>query len=153
MTNPQIYASASWHTVTSAKIYIGAGWRVRTRRMLYKGGVWKQVARYLSPISATADPTSAFGSVSSSGVATVYSSSVTIMPTGGLAPYTYTWSAPGFIISNSGNATTYFSANVAPFGEFSGTATCTVSDTLGDPVATVTVPIDLNNYGSSGRGF
>jgi hypothetical protein len=143
----QIFTGGAWRTITSGKIYIGGAWRTITRGSVYKGGSWKDGPAFVPPLSATASPSDAFGSTTGHFGATVTSNNVTVMPVGGLGPFTYSWAVgSGITASNPTGATTSFSKYLTPFSETIASATCTVTDSLGS-TATAEVSIDLVHEG------
>jgi len=99
-----------------------------------------------SAVSASALPTS-ISYVSNSSAPTTGSTTVT--PTGGLGPYTFSWAftsgGTGITIVSPGSPVTAFSTTGLGTGStVSGTATCTVTDSLSQ-TTTVAVPVSISN--------
>jgi len=142
--NPDIRAGGSWHTLTRGGINRGGAERTLTRGEIYKGGAWHALFTFVTPLTATASPGEVFGGGSSHTPIAITTNSTTVTPSGGLGPYTYSWS--GSQPAYPTNATTYFTETVAPFGEILTGSVCTVTDSLGH-TATATVDIDVSNDG------
>lgn len=86
-----------------------------------------------SPLSAVADPSDVFGFDSGTGTATTNSTTVT--PSGGVAPYSYSWAVQSYtgsvepIIGSSSTATSDFIQTGLGSGEYTfATFVCTVTD-------------------------
>lgn len=109
-------------------------------------------ARKRSALSASASPAASNVAIFAgwpSGL--VASDTIGVTPSGGVAPYTYSWALlSGFAmtISNPTNAASYFSATVPGGVTRSAVYRCTVTDAA-SATATVDVPIDLTNESSS----
>lgn len=100
----------------------------------------------------TVSPAGAGGGASSSSSITVYSSYVTVTPSGGTAPYSYSWSkvSGDAITANAPtSATTNFSANLAPGDFLSAVFKCAVTDAAGVSADSPTVNVTLRNLGGS----
>ena len=101
-----------------------------------------------SAFTASASPTSLYKSTLTSSATT---SSTTVTPSGGTAPYTYSWakvSGDTVTITSPTAATTTFSKSGMGVGDtFSGTYRCTVTDsTSGTPLtATADVTVTIEN--------
>lgn len=117
---------------------------IRTLKVM-DGGVLRTVATFAPPLTVNASPSSVSGTVTSSGPTTVGTGPTTATPSGGIAPYTYLWTALGpYGAPNSPtNATTNFSATVDN-GSYNGTFRVTVTDSYGQ-TATDTVSATFNN--------
>lgn len=147
MTSRVRFIGGAWRTAKARKKYIGGAWRTATRRMIYIAGAWHNAETYVLPLSASASPTDASGTATGKGNLTITTNTVTVTPIGGLAPFSYSWSAsPGITITNPGNATTAFSKLMSPFQETIASATCTITDALGT-TATADVSIDITHGG------
>lgn len=130
---------AAWRTVTSGKVYLNGAWRTLTNGRAYVSGAWRDVVSFAQPFTGiTITPAEPGGSSSTSD--TMTSSFATATPTGGLAPFTYSWtlvSSTGLTaitINNPTSASTSVTATISPGGAgTSGSATlqCTATDTLG----------------------
>jgi len=99
--------------------------------------------------TASASPSSVYGSVASGRIARVSTNSTTVNVSGGVAPYTYAWDNPSDWTVNSNGATASFSATVTPGDEKTETFTCSVTDAKG-MVTTASVIATVANYYSGG---
>ena len=133
-----------WKPMTGAKGVAGAGWRTVVAVRVYASGDWREVANFTAPPDDPGPPPDGMTlSISPSPVLTsgssalIVSGTVTATPSGGLAPYTYAWTASGdhtISVSSRTSASTKFTASGVLAAEPSaqGTATCTVTDRLGN---------------------
>lgn len=104
--------------------------------------------------SATVSPVSAYGS--EAGPAVIASNSVTVTPTGGVAPYSYSWAlgvGTTITINSAAAATTGFTSigSVPPWTAYEDTATCTVTDSTGGTPLTTQVSLNVTLY-ATGTG-
>jgi hypothetical protein len=118
-------------TITGAKIRDGATLRQLRAIKLWDGTIMRTVAQFVDPLTVTASPSnlSTFGFD-----ATITSASVSAVPAGGLAPYTYVWSrTSGAATINTPTiaATTFTETGMAADEFRTNTFTCTVSDSSG----------------------
>lgn len=99
-----------------------------------------QTANSSGGLTATASPTSA----GEFGAGALTTNTVTVTPNGGAGGETFAWSIgnPDITINSPSDATTDFSATIAPQGFEQGQATCLVEDTDG-ATYTVTVPVSF----------
>ena len=150
----------AWKSVTP---YIGVGgvWKQVTGYWIGVGGAWKSMA--ILPMTVSASPTSASGSGSYTAPLAqpnVTTGSVTISITGGSGTFTYAWTVvfnPTGSTDGSGTcaadnptaATTTFTGKSCNGSNSPGsdyyTATVMVTDTVTGQVASLSVPITLNN--------
>lgn len=144
--NPDLRVGGSWRSITRSEVYLGGSWRTLTRGEIYKGAAWHPMFTFVSPLTASVSPSSADGSVSSITTALVTSNIVTVTPSGGLGPYTYSVTAPGVSVSGPTNAASSFSATLAPGHSISTTADWIVTDSIGS-TSGVSVPVYLENTG------
>lgn len=99
-------------------------------------------------VAASPPVVSAYGS--SGAAANLTTSSTTVTPTGGVAPYTYAWTQVGtppytWVIGSAAAATTNFTCNSLGVGNStSEDFLCTVTDAVGAK-STVVVPAYANN--------
>lgn len=142
----KVFIGGTWRTITSGKIYLGGAWRTITRGQVYKGGGWKDGPTFVPPLSAAVSG-DAYGAATGKFGQIVTSNYVTVMPVGGLAPFTYSCSVgSGITASNPASATTQFSKYLTPFQETIAEATFTVTDSLGS-TASASAQVDLVHEG------
>lgn len=113
----------------------------------WNGSAWKLAQSFAPPISLNVSPSSVFGENNSSGVVLITSSTATATPTGGTAPYTYSWakvSGDTMTVTASTSASTAFRLGVGPGDTKSATYRCTVTDKNG-LTAQDSVSITLTN--------
>lgn len=140
------YIGGAWRSVGSGDVYIDGQWRRLTRSEQYVGGVWKTGDRFLIPLTASATI-----GVTGLGVGTVTTEPATATPSGGLAPYTYSWSRISGTYgtpNNPASATTTFYARIPPGTIQTATFRCTVTDSLGS-TATADVSATFEELGLS----
>lgn len=143
----QAFVGGAWVTLRRGQVRVGGAWRNLTRVKVYKGGQWRDGPIFVTPLSASASPSDVSGSASSLGGTTVTSGYATATPSGGLAPFTYSWSVGGGLtITNPASATTAFSKFLSPTQEILTDGTCTVTDALGSTAQAI-VGVDLINEG------
>lgn len=142
--NPDFRVGGSWRTITRGEVYLGGSWRMLTRGEIYKGGAWHTLFTFVSPMTASASPPTAFGEGNSPHSVIVSSGTVTVTPGGGLGPYTYSWSAPDVTVRVPASANTDFYATLLAGQEIGTVASCLVTDSLG-ATATANVPVTLIN--------
>lgn len=139
--------SGALKTITGGKVQIGGVLKAMTRLAYYDGAAVRDLQVFTSPLSASASPTVVAGTITRTGTST--SDATTVTPSGGRAPYSYSWakvSGQGDILSPT-SATTRFQTA-------SGVFRCTVTDTLG-----ATASADVEAYfvshppGSGGDGI
>jgi hypothetical protein len=116
--------------VVRVKANIGGTLKTVVRAKHNVAGTIKAGDTFTPALSLSVTPSSIYAVSNSSPVISEYA---TATPTGGLAPYTYSWvrtSGAGSISSPSSSVTS-FSDSLAPDNLSSGTFTCTVTDNLG----------------------
>jgi hypothetical protein len=137
-----------WKTITAAKVFANGTWRTLAAVRAFIGGEWREVANFTAPstppgadpgtptgLTATASPDT---QQASGTTASVTSSPVTVTPSGGLAPYSYSWSAPGLVIVSPASATSKFTKTGLARGEDDfASVRCTVTDALGSTTTAV----------------
>jgi hypothetical protein len=127
--------------ITAFKLkYLGVERNVRAAKV-YHSGALRTFYEASDPLTATASPSA---QIAISALSEITSAPVTVTPTGGLAPYTYSWAVTSFAgttptIGNAGFATTDFSQiNVGVGALHNCSFTCTVTDALGSTATAVT---------------
>ena len=137
----------AWQTITGAKVFASGSWRTLSGIKVYASGAWRDVASFSPPPpppggggggggSMTLSISPDFQSVTGPG-GTVTSNPVTATPSGGVAPYTYTWSISDLEGNPSINsptlATTTFSASgLFPDEPVVPSFQCVCRDSLGN---------------------
>lgn len=82
-----VKVGGAWKTVYGVSYKVAGVWKTVSAIYVNVAGNWKQV--FGAALSASASPSSASGTGSSGG--TIVTNSVTVTPTGGLAPYSHSW--------------------------------------------------------------
>lgn len=144
----EIFRDGSWKTPQRGEVLVAGSWRRIVRGEVYAGGQWRSLFKFVSPLSVSAGNVQ--GSQSYFKPTRVTSSPSTATPTGGLAPYSYSWVVTsGFVTASSpSTASTTFSQVVGPYGQEFATAQVTCTDALGT-TATATINITLTNDGGN----
>jgi hypothetical protein len=129
-------------TITGAKVFAGGAMRTIVAIKGFIDGAWRDLANFTVEPEVSGFTVSAPSSVSAvAALSSIQTDLVTLTPSGGLAPYTYAWTALGVTISRPSSASTRFTATQMQFEEEREvTATCVVNDALGSTVI-VTIPI------------
>lgn len=141
----KVIVGSTTKDVARAQFYPSTSPKRVTRIEAWNGSAWKLVQSFAPPMSLSIAPASAEGEVSSPFPATVDSNVIIATPSGGIGPFSYSWSVTGPIaVNNPTNAGCSFSATCNPGQTRSGTATCTATDSLGT-VAVATAPVILRN--------
>jgi len=126
--------SGAWKELSSGKVRVGNAWKTVTQGKIYVGGAWKDLLGFTPALSLSASPSTAIGSATY-GFGPAVTNSVTVTPTGGLAPYTYSWARVSGTIGSAGSptaATTVFGGDPNPDYVASSTFRCTCTDSLGN---------------------
>ena len=141
--------SGAWKTVASGKVRIGGAWKQIASCQVYTGGAWKEVTGFAPAMTASISPSDAVGYIFGAG--TVTSEAATCTPSGGTAPYTYSWVIlyGDATATNPTSASTAFS-QVVNYDTVTGSAQCTVTDANGT-AATATCYYTLTSV--DGGGF
>lgn len=110
-----------------------------------------------SALTALASPSAVYGYGDSAALITVATNAATATPTGGVAPYTYLWSAVSgsgtWTILNPTSATTSFQASSVGGGEiYTKTFKCAVTDANGSTAETADVTATVENVYSGPPG-
>ena len=145
------FVGSTWREITSAKAFISGAWRTLTVGKAYKGGAWQSAASFVLPMTLSITPSPA----NTGGSGYFVSKLMTATPTGGLGPFTYSWtvvSSAGATTINSPTAASTTVSGDVTYGDISFTLQCTATDSLGSSaVAQVTGALYDNgrNIGSS----
>lgn len=89
----KVCVSGVWKDVDSGFIRVGGAWKRLSSIRVRVGGAWKDGKTFVPPLSVTVSPESVSGSTTAFG--TAFTDNTTATPTGGLAPYTYSWARVG----------------------------------------------------------
>jgi hypothetical protein len=128
----RIRQGGAFRNVQRGLVRVGGQWRPMTRAVTYVSGQWKQVAVFTQPVTLSITPESVSGFIVGGGTATTNAATAT--PSGGLAPFTYSWTqtfGSGAGISSPSAATTTFSLAISPNDFQTATFQCVVTDSLG----------------------
>ena len=139
------FISGAWRTVRRGEVVIGGTSRSVTRAEVYRSGTWRSAVAFTSPMSLFANNVSGIGRNRGKPVSVVSSTSQAT-PTGGLGPYTYSWTilSGGAVASSPNMAATTFRQTVAADTTEVSTARVTCTDVLGT-TATADIGITLIN--------
>lgn len=146
----KIYKGGAWRTITGCRIFKGGVWRRVEAARIYKSSAWRLAANYTAPPSSPGGGGGGGGggtitlaisptSFSASGLdtLTVTTGALTATPSGGLAPYTYSWTVSAStgsgtnIINSRTSASTTLTVDFPAYGTQSVTLSCVATDTLG----------------------
>lgn len=148
------FLSGQWRDVSSGDVRIGSEWRPLVRAEYFNGTEWKQIVSFVPPLSLSISPTIAGGSIPAAGLVTT--NSVSAVPTGGQAPFTYLWefvSGDASSVTTPTTAATTFSSTVAYLENRSATFRCTATDAIGQ-TATAEITATFASAGFDiGGGF
>jgi len=137
--------SGAWREIEGGLVRVGGAWKPLRRIRAYIGGAWEDVATFTPPLSLGLTP-DIIGDIT--GVPSSYiSPTVTATPTGGVAPYTYSWAytsgTTGYTITNPTSASTRFSRSFVIDDEYITNFTCTVTDAESE-VASAVIQVTVN---------
>ena len=139
----------AWRDIDSGKAYIDGAWRDLTEAKAYIAGAWETIATFIPPLSASIGGIGASAIISGGGLATT--NSVTATPTGGRAPYSYSWAlltGTGVTATAPTSATTAFRRTMLPEDEDNGSWRVTITDDLGT-TATADVAVNFASFNPS----
>jgi hypothetical protein len=128
----KVRTEGAWRDVPNGRIRINNNWRPLTRILVFNEGAWRSSSIFVSPLSLAIAPTSVSGIITAPGTVTTNVASST--PTGGLAPFTYSWvriSGVSASPTSPTNAATSFNFFLDTPGTASAVFRCTVTDALG----------------------
>lgn len=134
---------------SEAFIYIAGAKKRVTRIDAWNGSAWKVVQAFVLPLTLSRAPSGTITTDKVFDLELVISKSITVTPSGGLAPYTYAWtilSGAGVYAAVPTKATTTLRKTMSLGQSVSGSARCTVTDSLGTP-ASIDIPFNLVNTG------
>jgi len=139
------FISGNWRTVRRGEATIGAV-RNLTRGEVYRSGSWRSIARFTSTLTVSAFDVSGYNLNTNNRPARVTSNTTQATPSGGLGPYSYTWTIiSGSAAANSPNmAATSFSQTVTSGVTEDSIARVTCTDSLGS-VAIADITVSLTN--------
>ena len=139
-----------WRTITSPAVRVSGSWQPVQNAWVRVSGAWQNFYAAVTSFTASASPTFVTGLniISAPDDCPVTTNSTTVTPTGGVAPYTYSWayvSGDSATVNSPTSATTTFSRNVFinnPGQSFirSGVYRCTVTDSASQ---TATADVDV----------
>lgn len=141
------FISGAWRTLKRAEVVIGGQFRRLTRIEAYINGQWRSVAKFLSPLTVSANNVNGYS------YGTTYVSNYsTATPNGGLGPYRYQWTRTSGTVnlSTANQATATFSATVPYYQGAYATATVTCTDSLGN-VASANITVYLYSERDTGN--
>jgi len=141
------FDGGTWRTINSARVRIENVWRNVTSVRVYQGGAWRDAATFIQPLSVSLSATSVNADVQGSGIAT--SAPVTATPSGGVAPFTYSWTR----VSGLSSTATTPTAATSAFSRFVGVGEsaseewrCTVTDALGTTANSPNVLVFFSSF-------
>lgn len=119
-------------SVTRLSVRVGGVLRPLKTLKVMDNGTLRTVANFAPAMSASASPSVVGGNANGTSPATVTTNAATCTPSGGVAPFIYSWSVddPSVTITNPTSASTRFTATLFDDSR-SGIATCVVTDSLG----------------------
>lgn len=146
----ETFANGAWRQLARGEVFIGGAWRTLRSSETYKNGAWVQSASFVTPLMVIANDVTRGGFYSTSATRTVSGTS-SALPSGGIAPYSYSWvilSGPATVGSPS-TASTSITATIAAETQVTGAARVTVTDAVGT-VANADITYSLSNYSRPG---
>lgn len=145
-------ADGAWREPQRIRVYQGGAWRLVKRAYVYASGAWRQFYTGVDALTVGFEsPFNDFSSVEN----TTVSGSVGAVPSGGLAPFSYTWSVFTFsagatptLTAPSSATTTVIQTGVAPEALETATLQVVVNDSAGQ-TATGTVDVSFTHISFS----
>ena len=148
----EVFCGGAWREITSAEAFVNGAWRSLSYAEAYVDGQWRTVANFTPAGSGGGGGGTITLSLNTSSVnvatfnSSTNTSNVTATPSGGLAPYTYSWvkqSGGAITASFPTVATTRFAASGLTVDETrSAIFRCTCTDALGS-TATADVSVSI----------
>jgi hypothetical protein len=132
----RVYATGAYREVTGGRVRIGGVWRTLVRGRAYIGGAWRDIVSFVQPLTLVVSPTTVTRAITAI-PGTAISPSVTATPSGGRAPFSYSWARVGMgsiTVNSPASATTTFSRFFEAEGDFTELFRCSVTDSLGTVV-------------------
>ena len=145
----KLFLGGAWRDITAGQIFISGSWHKLASAQQYNGGQWRTIANFTPPgtggggggsMTLKVSPNPCGSTTNSTTISTPF---CTVTPFGGLAPYTYSWTATNGARANTPTQAScnFTMMGVAQFNEVDAIATCVVKDSLG-----VTASISVNLF-------
>lgn len=131
------------------EVTVGGAQKRVTRIEAWNGSAWKVAQAFVTPLTLSRSPTGTIITDRVFDLELVISQTITVTPSGGLAPFSYAWtilSGAGVYAAVPTMATTTLRKTMDIGQSVSGTARCTVTDSLGTQSA-IDIPFNLVNTG------
>lgn len=152
----KIRAAGAVKTITAARVKQSGVERPLRAIKVWDDGALRTVATFAPDLSLAISPPGVTGNAASNFPATVTTTLVTAIPTGGQSPFTYAWT---FVSKSGGNtptatspsfaSTTFKQTSVGAFDSNTAVFRCTVTDHFGT-TATADVNLTFFNLGDTG---
>jgi hypothetical protein len=140
----RVFVDSSWREVSGGRAFIEGAWRRLVAARVYDGTAWADAASFVQPLSVSIEPDPVTRSVTEG--TTGQTANVTATPTGGRAPFSYTWARvsgdTSITATSATSATTRFSRFVPDTDTYSAVWQVTVTDADGT-TATDTVSVSF----------
>lgn len=125
----------AWKDIIAARVFASGAWRSLVGVKVYSDGAWRDVANFTSGGGSITLAISPSPVTAQRRNATVQSLNVTATPTGGIAPYTYSWVKQSgddiTALSPSAAVTKFVASGMDELEERSAVFRCTGTDSLG----------------------
>lgn len=141
----QQFRNSAWHSLSTLYAYRSGAWQRLKTLKVYSGGAWRLIGKFVPPVTVSAYPAGVGGMSYTNTSVIVGSNPTTATPSGGLAPYTYSWakvSGDAITASQPSNATTDFGGTVAVNMTATAIFRVTCTDSIGQ-TATADVSVSL----------
>lgn len=127
----RVRTSGAWKEVSGGRVRVAGAWKNLARIRAYVGGAWKDVATFTQPFTALTVAPASISRLGEVGT-TVTTQAAVATPTGGRAPFNYSWARlsgdTGFTITSASSASTTFQRFVAAETTYSAVFRCTCTD-------------------------
>jgi hypothetical protein len=147
----RIFFNGLWREIKRRYVFHAGSWRAVKRAWVYTGGAWRQYYVGVDPFTITFEPSSLFASSFSNRTVT---GSVSTIVSGGLAPFTYSWTVVSFtapvsplVASPTLAATNLTQTGVQPDSFEDAVFRVSVTDTVGQ-TGTADLPASFFNNAS-----